>query len=511
MSVDPATEQPIGEVPVADAVAVAGAVQRARDAQGAWAQRSLSERLAVLERFQRILLDRRGELAELISREAGKPLIEARLAELFPALEMIAYLGREGRSVLSPERSRLDNAMLKDRTSTVGREPVGVVGIIAPWNYPFSIPATQALSALYAGNGVVLKPSEHTPLIGAELEHLLVEAGLPPELLQVVHGPGEPTGEALVSSKLDALLFTGSVATGRAIMAQAGPKLTPVSLELGGKDPMIVCEDANLELAVQGAVWGAFTNAGQTCASVERVYVHQAVSEAFVEGVVQATQERTLGPGLDPDTEIGPLIEPAAVERVEQHVQDAVKQGAGIQAGGQRLPELGARFYAPTVLTDVTHEMRVMTEETFGPVLPIMTVEGDAQAIELANDSPYGLTASIWSQDKRRARSLATRLQAGTVTINDCVYTFAACETPWGGEKSSGVGRTHGRWGLQAVTRIKHVNEARGARSCSPWYYPYDDDLDALGDEGLELLYGRKLQGLKAAGPFLRRFSGKGR
>lgn len=504
-SVNPATGQTIDGVDIADADDVQDAVEAARSAQKAWGARTPDERLAVLEVFSDLLMGQRESVASLITQEAGKPLAEARVADILPTLEMVAYLGRHGEAVLSGERFRLANPLLMDRTSEIHREPLGVVGIISPWNYPFSIPATQLLSALYAGNGVVLKPSEKTPLIGQRLVELLWEAGVPPDLVRLVQGPGQPTGQALVQADIDLLVFTGSVTTGKTVATELADRLIPHILELGGKDPMLVLEDANIELAARGAVWGAFTNAGQTCSAVERVYVHETIAEAFIEHVVEETQAVRVGLGDQADVDMGPLIDDAQLARVEAHVEDATAKGAQVLTGGQRLKELGDRFYAPTVLTGVDHGMDVMVEETFGPLLPIMPISDDRQAVELANATAYGLTASVWTPDTRRAETIAHELEAGTVTINDCVYTYAACETPWGGIKASGLGHTHGRAGLEAMTRAKHINKARGGRARSPWYYPYDEDLEQVTDEGLEFLYGSKLKGLKAAGATLRR------
>ncbi len=507
-SVNPATGQAIDEVEVADEAAVHDAVQRADAAQRVWAAHAPEERLDVLKTFSELLMGQRESVASLITQEAGKPLAEARVADIMPALEMVSYLDRHGADVLAGERFRLDNALLMDRTSEIHREPLGVVGIIAPWNYPFSIPATQVVSALYAGNGVVLKPSEKTPLVGRRLVELLWEAGVPPDLVQLVQGPGDPTGKALAEAAIDMLVFTGSVPTGKAVATEVASRLTPHVLELGGKDPMLVLEDANVELAARGAVWGAFTNAGQTCSSVERVYVHDDIADTFLEHVVETTEAIQVGPGDQEGVDLGPLIDDAQLARVEEHIEDATAKGAKVVTGGQRLKDIGDRFYAPTVLTDVDHDMAVMVDETFGPVLPVMPVTDDKEAVELANATEYGLTASIWTADTRRAEAIAHQLEAGTVTINDCVYTYAACETPWGGIKASGLGHTHGRSGLEAMTRPKHINKARSGRSRSPWYYPYDEDLERLTDEGMEFLYGSKLKGLKAAGATLRRLRG---
>jgi succinate-semialdehyde dehydrogenase/glutarate-semialdehyde dehydrogenase len=503
-STNPATGEAIDEVPIADEEQVRQAVEAARSAQRDWADRPEPDRLVVLERFQQALLDRRREVADAVAREAGKPVPEALVADVMPALEQVAFLDRHGADTLDGPTHRLDNPMLKDRTSRIRREPLGVVGVIAPWNYPFGIPASQALTALYAGNTVVLKPSEHTPLVAERLVDLLHEAGVADDALHLVQGAGEPTGRALAEANLDALVFTGSVDTGRSVQRAAGP--IPTVLEMGGNDPALVLDDANVALAAKGIAWAGFANAGQTCASVERVYAHEAVVDDLVDELAEETRALTVGPGTAHGTDVGPLITPQAGERVEHVIEDAVDEGATLVEGGDGLPELGAAFLKPTLLRDVPEETELLREETFGPVVPVVPVQDEQTAIERANDSRYGLTASVWTTRPDRGQRVAEQIEAGTITINDHAYTYAACETPWGGIKDSGVGHTHGRPGLESLTRLKHVNSARGGRRRSPWYFPYDEDAECLGDEGLELLYGDKLDGLPAIGAFMRRF-----
>ncbi len=506
-SKDPATDETLREVEITPPDAVPAIMETLRSSQQEWAGRSLNERVNVLEAFQRIILDERDELALLIAEESGKPYREALLTDVLPTLDMVRMLSAHGTETLHGGVERLDNILLKDRKSRIDREPLGVIAIIAPWNYPLAIPATQTVTALFAGNTVALKPSEHTPLVGEALVEKLHRAGVPEGALVLLQGAGE-TGHAMVQAGPDKVLFTGSVEVGRTVARTAAESNAGCTLEMGGNDAMIVLDDANIELAARGATWGAFSNAGQTCAAVERVYVHETVHDAFLDAVKGFAEDLTLGHGTDPEAEVGPLMMDEAVDRVQAHVEDAVSKGAKIETGGSLRTDLGPRFYEPTILSQANRSMVIMQEETFGPLLPIQRVPNEDAAVAESNASRYGLTASVWTTRPDRGDALADRLEVGTVTINDHAYTYGACETPWSGAKDSGSGVTHGRWGIEAVTRIKHVNHARGNRSTSPWYFPYDEDLERMGNDGLELLYGKKRVGIKALPASTRRLFG---
>ncbi len=471
-SVNPATGDLIRELQCASDRDIYAAVSNARSAQAKWASLGLRDRIAILHEFQNLLHKRKSAVAEAITRETGKPFAEALTTEVLVVLDSARFLIENAFRLLSNEPVPHGNLAAKLKRGRLLREPYGVIGIIAPWNYPFSIPATESLAALVAGNAVLLKPSEFTSLVALELQSLLHAAGVPAGIFQVVVGDGA-TGAALVHSQIDKLIFTGSVQTGKRIAAAAAPRLLPVVLELGGKDPMLVLDDADVDVASSGAVWGAFMNAGQTCLSVERCYAHRNLYEKFLQACVAKTRTLRVGNGMDPATDFGPMIHERQLRLVESHVEDAVSRGARLLIGGRRLPELGQNFYQPAVLADVNHEMRIMREETFGPVLPVMPFDTDEEVIALANDSEYGLAASIWTRNKEHGEKMARRIHAGTVMVNDVVSCFGISEAPHGGVKSSGLGRTHGRFGLEEMVKLKYVDSDLMPAMKKVWWYGY--------------------------------------
>jgi succinate-semialdehyde dehydrogenase/glutarate-semialdehyde dehydrogenase len=333
--------------------------------------------------------------------------------------------------------------------------------------------------ALMAGNAVVVKPSELTPLTGLKIKEVFDRAGLADGVLQIVTGDGS-TGAALVGSGLDKIMFTGSVATGKRVAEAAAKYLTPVVLELGGKDPMIVLDDANVQNAARGAVWGAFANSGQTCSSVERCYVHETIAEKFVREVVTETKRLHQSVGTDKAADVGSMTSEQQLRLVERHVDDAVDKGATALVGGHRLADTPGAFFEPTVLIDVDHDMDIMREETFGPVLPIMTFKTDDEAVRLANDTSYGLTASVWSGSIARGKRVAERIDAGTVMVNEVLYTHGIAQTPWGGLKQSGLGRTHGRGGLLELVSARHIHVNHLGFIPDLWWFNYTPEAGRL-------------------------------
>ena len=508
VSTNPATGEVVGSYACASVADVHDAVETARRAQPAWAALGVHERMAIIRRFRKLLNERCLEVAELISRESGKPIPEAIGAEVLVVQDSAEFSVRHAVEVLRSERVPHSNPAMKTKRGELVYEPHGVIGIISPWNYPFSIPSTETLAALVLGNAVVLKPSELTPACALKLQSLLYEGGVPKGVLQVVLGEGQ-VGAALIDSRIDKIIFTGSVATGRRVGVAAAQKFLPCVLELGGKDPFIVLDDADIDVASSGAVWGAFVNAGQTCLSVERCYVHRSIYDRFVKACAEKAKALKVGNGIERDTDVGPMIDGRQLKIVEDQVADAVAKGAQIVTGGRRLPELGANFYAPTVLTGTTREMRVMNEETFGPLLPIIPFDSDEEAIAMANDSEFGLAASVWTNNRKRGEAMAKRIDAGTVMVNDAIAGFGICEAPHGGFKASGVGRTHGIAGLREMVRVRYIDVDRLVMK-KPWWYGYKGDYREQIHGFADMLFGagigRKIAGaLRSAGILTRK------
>ncbi|QYO66859.1 aldehyde dehydrogenase family protein [Leptolyngbya sp. 7M] len=472
VSFDPATGNELGRIGIDSAAEVVEMVDRSRQCFQQWRRTSFAERKRLMMKAREVILEEMDEIAGLISAESGKPVAEALALEIAPALDLMQWAARETEKMLKPRKIGIGLFSLMGRSSKIIYQPLGVIGIIPAWNYPFSIPIGEAAMALMAGNTVVIKPSELTPLVGLKIGEIFKKAGFPKNAVQIVSGAGE-TGAALVDARPDKIVFTGSVATGKKIAEAAAKDLIPFVLELGGKDPMIVLEDADLDAAANVAVWGAFSNAGQNCASVERLFVHERIAEELTRRIIEKTKRLKLGRGTDPDVSIGPMSSERQVRIVEKHVNDFREAGAVIETGGERDPEKGELFYKPTVITGARNEIRPMQEETFGPTLPICTFTTDEEAVALANDTEFGLTASVWTRDISRGEKLAEKIEAGTVCINEHLYTHGIGQTPWGGFKNSGRGRTHGQEGLMELVQPQHIHTNRITLLPDAWWMPY--------------------------------------
>lgn len=498
-SVNPATLEPLGETNTSSEAEIKSTCGFARRTFDTWSRLSINERLFAVEQFRKTLVARRFEVAKLISRESGKPLIESLMCEIFAVLETCSWLKKNAVKVLAPEPVRLNRLFFPLKRAYNVFDPLGVIAVISPWNFPFAIPASSVLSALVAGNTVVLKPSPKTPLT-AKLLHDLLDTAFPAGAVNVVQGDRDEA-RWLVESNIDRVVFTGSVAGGKAIMALAAQNVHPVTLELGGKHPAIVMPDANVDKVADALVWLAFMNAGQVCASIERLYVHHSLHDELVTKIVERTNRLRLGDPLLPETDIGPMIDQGQLDRVNRMVQRAVEQGATVAAGGRvrldigrRLPEgLPGYYMEPTILTGVCDGMEIVREEIFGPALPVVSFRTVDDAVALANSSNLGLGASIWTSNLKEGERLARRIASGMVWINDGIYSHACPDAPWGGMRDSGFGRTHAKYGLLDCVNVKHISvESQGKRD---WSFPYHSDRLAVVDKGIEVLHGSTLCG----------------
>jgi acyl-CoA reductase-like NAD-dependent aldehyde dehydrogenase len=493
----PADRAKLGEVPINSALEVRAAVNRARQAYCDWKELSFQQRARVMLAAREAFISQREELIELLCAETGKPRLEA-IVEITYVCDVLTFYAKQGRRFLEPQR--VTPHLLRNKKVTVHYRSRGVIGMITPWNFPLILTIGESIPALIAGNAVIIKPSEWTPLIamrGAGLLHSAFQSwGLPAEILQIVNGRGE-TGAALVD-EADMIAFTGSVRTGRLVAERAARRLIPVSLELGGKDPMIVLRDADLERAANAAVWGAFTNSGQVCISVERVYVEESVADDFIRRVVEKTKALRQGydakeKGEGNRVDIGAMTFPKQVDVVEDQIADARARGAQILSGGRRNPNLEGSYFEPTVMTGVNHSMKVMTEETFGPVLPIMRVKNELEALRLANDSVYGLNASVFTRDKMRGERLAAQVDAGMTCVNDVIAGFGVTDAPSGGMKESGIGKRHGAEGIRRFCHQQVIVTDRFGLKRELFWYPYTAQTERFLTRALGVIYSSRL------------------
>ncbi len=484
----PVTLEPIGEIEVQTADDVRDALDRARKAQPEWAALPIEERARVLLRTLKLVIERQDEIVETVLEETGKARSEAISMEIFATCDVLSYYAKRAPRFLRPEKRRLHGMLRFVKKLQLVYRPLGVVGVITPWNGPFILSMNPTAQALVAGNAVLLKPSEVTPNSGALVGEIFQAAGLPEGVLQVLTGDGE-TGAAVCESGVDKVCFTGSVATGRVVATACGQRLVPCTLELGGKDPMIVCADADVESAAAGALAGAYMNSGQYCCGTERVYVVEEIADTFTERVVRLAGE--LRQGASGEFDVGAIFWDRQLDVIERHMADAVEKGATVRVGGRRNPELKGLYYEPTVLTDVDHDMQIMREETFGPILPIMRVRDEEEAIRLANDTHYGLSATVWTKDVYRGAEIAKRIESGSVCINDMTMTYGAPEAPFGGLKDSGVGQVNGESGLKSYCHALPILTDRFGGKQSRRFYPYSAKKDA----GLKRIIGLVFDG----------------
>jgi acyl-CoA reductase-like NAD-dependent aldehyde dehydrogenase len=484
-SYDPATGELVGRAKIVSPSEVREAVARARAAQVSWGRLPVRARAKAMVEVKRALVRRADALADVEVKEQGKSRFEAYGAVL-NQIHLLNYMRRIAPRVLGPKKAFPLFGL--SRVHRIVREPLGVVGVIAPWNFPFTLSFEPMVAALIAGNAVVLKPSEYASQVGLAIGALF-ETALPKDLVQVVTG-GAETGRALVESGIDKLVFTGSVRNGRKVAAFAGEKLVPVTLELGGKDAAIVLEDADLDRAAAGIAWGANLNAGQACLSIERVYVAEAIADRFLDKLAENVRALRLGPGESADADVGAITTEAQLEIIKAQVADAIGKGARIVTGGSSVENGGGRFFQPTILADVTDDMLLMKEETFGPVLGVVRVKSAEEAIARTNASSFGLTASVWTRDLSRGRALASEIKAGDVALNEHAAPAGLAEIPWGGMKDSGYGKTRGEEGLVEMSATKHISWPRVRSKREMYWFPYSAQKLAKLRLALHMLYG---------------------
>jgi acyl-CoA reductase-like NAD-dependent aldehyde dehydrogenase len=487
---NPATGEIAGSVPDLGPEAVAEMAARARAAQPQWEAYGFEGRARVLKRAQKWLMDNSERVVATIVSETGKTYEDAQFAEIAYAANAFGFWAKEGPNYLADEHVKSSQILVKGKKLVLRYRPLGLIGVIGPWNYPLTNSFGDCIPALMAGNNVILKPSEITPLTSLLMAEGMRECGLPDDVLQIATGRGQ-TGAALIEH-VDMIMFTGSTRTGRKVAEGAARRLIPASLELGGKDPMIVLSDADLDRAANFAAYYSMQNAGQTCISIERVYVEEGVYDEFVAKVSDKVRALRVGKPEGPGSvEVGAITFPPQMDTIKDHVADATEKGAHVIVGGHELPGPG-RFYEPTVLVDVDHSMKIMTEETFGPTLPIMKVADADEAVRLANDTPYGLGASVFTRDAQRGEAIARRLEAGAANVNDAMINYTVLELPMGGAKASGLGSRHGAGGIRKYcSQQAIVVTSRLAMKREVHMFPYKRRTSRLLAGLFKLLYGR--------------------
>lgn len=492
---NPASGEVLGYSPLTRSEELKGIIVNAKIAQESWAELPVRERALHMFRVRDYLTQNAEEVAEVISRDNGKTRVDALTTEVLPAAMAADYYAKKARRFLKSRHIFPGNILLANKLSKIVRVPYGVIGIISPWNYPFAIPFSEVVMGILAGNAVVLKTATETQLVGRKLEECFLAADLPEAVFNYVNIPGTVAGPAFLKSGVDKLFFTGSVEIGKQLLRESGDTLTPLVLELGGNDAMLVCEDADLHRAATGAVWAGLQNSGQSCGGVERVYVHEEVYDSFLDLLKKKVGSLRVGRDENFNVDLGAMTTERQVSTVKSHLEDALAKGAVMYARS-RQPESDTtgNILPATVLTGVTHEMLVMREETFGPVLGVMKVKNMDEAVALANDSHLGLTGSVWSKSRERAEKLCRGIQAGVITTNDHLLSHGMAETPWGGFKQSGIGRTHGSVGFDEMTQPQViVHDVLPLARQNPWWHPHSERIYRGMLGAMRFLYGRSV------------------
>jgi succinate-semialdehyde dehydrogenase/glutarate-semialdehyde dehydrogenase len=498
---NPATLELASEVVTFVPEQIPQVIEQARIAQRMWMELPLKTRIAKIRAVISYIRTHLEAIAWTIASETGKPKVEAINSDIIAGIAAAAYSAEQMPNLFQKQNIHFGKLhpflRFLGRRSYLFYRPLGIIGIISPWNFPFGIPFSEVVMAVAAGNAVILKPSSETPMTGMRIQEIFEDAGFPPHLVQVIPGAGGKLGRALVTGGVDRIVFTGSAEIGAKIMEMAAQRWVPVTLELSGKDPMIILDDADLDRTLQGALWGAFVNSGQMCVGVKRIYVQHSIYDRFVPEFVKRVKELKQGWGWeDPTISVGSLINEQAIREMEGHVQRVVEQGATILTGGKRNPHLKGYFFEPTVIGNATQAMDVVQREIFGPIVAIIPFESDEDAIQMANGSEFALAGSVWTNDLTRGQRIADILRSGTITINNVAYTFGLTSTPWGGRGKSGFGRTHSLLGFHELMEPHHVHTDRGKFARELWWSPYSAEKLRVNYDFLDLTFMHNYRGL---------------
>jgi succinate-semialdehyde dehydrogenase/glutarate-semialdehyde dehydrogenase len=511
-SVNPATGEIIGYTKEDSVEDVINAVKLARIAQQGWGKKTFEERAEYIFRIRDYIVKNSDMIAEVISRDNGKTRMDALSTEVFPITMAITYYAKNAKKLLKRKHLKAGNILTLNKRSYIDHVPMGVVGIISPWNYPFAIPFHEIVMALITGNAVILKVATQTLEVGKVIKQCIDAGKLPENLFSFFNIPGHLAGDAFIDSGIDKLFFTGSVPVGKKLMAKAAERLMPVSLELGGNDAMIVCKDADISRAVSGAIWAGYSNAGQSCAAVERIYVEKEIYENFISKLKEGLKTLRVGIDNDFNVDMGSMTTESQLRTVKLHIKDALEKGATAFVANPIDEAQKGLFHPAVILEGVNDSMLVMQQETFGPVVGVEKIESIDEAIQKANNSTLGLTASVWTKDKEKAQRIASRLEAGAIMINDHLMSHGLAETPWGGFKESGLGRTHGYIGLEEMTQPRVVvDDIMPGVKKNIWWHPHNKNVYDGLKGAISFLYSKdlseKVSGLiKLSKVFMRTF-----
>lgn len=488
-SFNPSDGEILGLVEISTSEDVKKAFKKAEESFYFWKKVPLEKRIGFVKKAGRIIFEKRDEIAMLITKETGKPLMESYLSDILSSLDAISYYCKNSKKILKREKVKFNQPFLWGKKGWIEYEPFGPVALISPWNYPFSIPIISIIPLIIAGNTVLFKPSEFAPLTGEKIKEIFIKAELPDGVLNVLYGNGQ-VGKEILNQPVKKVFFTGSAQTGKEIMGICAERLIPVVFELGGKDPMIVLKDVDLEITADAAVWGSLFNCGQTCSSVERIYVEEEIVEPFIQKIVETMKKLKIG------IDFGPVQNEKQLKKVGKHLEDALSKGGKIIYQIE-IKERKDLFFPPSLLYNLNENMKCIKEETFGPLVRIISVKDWKEALELANSSSMGLSASIWTNDLPLAKNIAREIQAGTVWINNILYSYNTTQCPWGGVKESGIGRIHGKFALFEATYPKLICFEKGKKKGEIWWFPYNEEKLKILRDGITFLFGRGLKRLK--------------